>query len=306
MAAPTEGLGRRVSLHPLCIVGVSDHFTRVKVGGGRAAPDSAVVGLLFGRESGSEAAIYDAVELAPPEPVEPEAGAPPAPLPLIDAAFLLKQVELYAAVYKDRELLGWYTVAAAADEEHLRFHKAFLAFHEAPLCLMMDPAPKLNAKQLPVKVFEAEVKVLNGAPTLLFVPLQFTLETCQAERIAMEQVARTAPQTGDASLDAHVAGVDSSLQTLSERVRTIGTYLEAMAAGEHEVDYGLLRQIGSLCDQLPASGPPDLDVEFLKDYNDSLAVAYLATVTKNSNAVNDLSEKFMLVHAHARGAKGLV
>jgi hypothetical protein len=37
-----------------------------------------------------------------------------------------------------------------------------------------------------------------------------------------------------------------------------------------------------------------------------LAVAYLATVTKNSNAVNDLSEKFMLVHAHARGAKGLV
>ena len=41
-SAESASAGRIVRLHPLCIVGVSDHFTRVKVGpsppGGRRTP----------------------------------------------------------------------------------------------------------------------------------------------------------------------------------------------------------------------------------------------------------------------------
>ena len=40
---------------------------------------------------------------------------------------------------------------------------------------------------------------------------------------------------------------------------------------------------------------------FLRDYNDALATAFLATATKNAAAVNDLSDKFVLVNA--RGSK---
>ncbi len=51
MASAAAAEGRRVGLHPLAIVGISDHFTRVKMGGSRAPADSPVFGLLFGRRA---------------------------------------------------------------------------------------------------------------------------------------------------------------------------------------------------------------------------------------------------------------
>jgi hypothetical protein len=76
--------GRVISLHPvslkcrdrsgrtspdppcfwqLAIVTISDHCTRVKVGGSRQHPDSRILGLLFGYQDGLEVSITDATEL---------------------------------------------------------------------------------------------------------------------------------------------------------------------------------------------------------------------------------------------------
>ena len=52
--AAAESTARTVALHPLAIVGVSDHFTRVSVGGSRQGAGSPVVGLLFGMQRGLE------------------------------------------------------------------------------------------------------------------------------------------------------------------------------------------------------------------------------------------------------------
>ncbi|KAH8059279.1 hypothetical protein JL721_9377 [Aureococcus anophagefferens] len=224
---------RHVGLHPLAIVGVSDHFTRVKLGGARVAPDSPVLGLLFGKQVGLDVAVFDAIELSMADGK-------------LDHDFLKKQAELFTDVYADRELLGWYCLAKSATPAHPR------------------PPPR-------------------------------------AERISMEIVAKTAPTDGESALDTHVEAVDTSLRTLGSRVAVLVDYLRAAAGGKAEPDFALLRQVSGLCDTLPTGGAPDQTRDLMRDYNDALMVSYLASVTKNANAVNDLSEKFMLINA--RGAK---
>ena len=238
---------------------------------------------------GLDVDIFDAIELAL------------TPSGALDHDFLKKQAELFTDVYKDRELLGWYCLAKAATPAHLDLHREFVAYNESPLLLMMDPAPSNESKDLPITILEAEVQVVDDMPTMLFVTLPFQLETLQAERISMEHVAKTPTSDGEQRVDTHIEAIDTSLRTLGARVTVMVDYLRAVQRGQAEPDFALLRQVASLCDMLPTGDTPALAGDFMRDYNDALMVSYLATVTKNANAVNDLSEKFMLVNA--RGSK---
>jgi len=282
--------GRHVLLHPLAIVGVSDHLTRVKLGGSKQPKTAPVMGLLFGTQSDTlEVSIADATEVAYDEKTLK-----------MDEAYLRKQVELYTAVYKDKELLGWYAVAARAGPEHLALHKDFLKFNEAPLFLMMDPAPATgqDQKTLPISIFEYELHVVDDAPTMLFVGVPYTLETLQAEQIAMESVTKNS-SGGESETAAVYESLDQSLKTLSRRVERIAAYLDKVSAGHIPVDYAVLRDVANLVDKLPGlDRPPSagLQAEYLRDLNDSLAVAYLAAITKNAALVHDIVDKFSLIN----------
>lgn len=283
----SESPGRVVALHPLAIVGISDHFTRVVTGGGRQPRDSFVTGLLFGKQSaeGCEVSILDAIELAC---AVNESGRP-----TIDHEFLKKQMKLFTEVYSETELVGWYCVAKNATDAHRKMHEEFLQYNESPLFLVMDPEPAIDSKELPILILERQNT--DDSSTAL-APVSFRLETLQAEYISMEQVAKTAPADGESGLDAHVETLDSSLTTLSQRVAAIVQYLKLVDEERAELDYGVLRQIADVCNQLPTGDSAELRSEFIKDYNDTLMLSYLANVTKSANAVNELSDKFMLIH----------
>lgn len=295
-AGKEGGGGRHVNLHPLAIVGVSDHLTRVKLGGSKQPANSPVLGLLFGKQTDLEVSIYDAIEAA----YDFENG-----VMKLDDGFLAKQIELYTAVYKDKELLGWYAVGTEATSEHLRLQKDFAKYNSSPLFLLMDPsAPPVDEtkKDLPIGIYEDELHMVDETPTMLFVPVPYELETLQAEQIALEQVAKTSASSGSADETTIVyETIDQSLKTLVHRVSTICDYLQKVDRQQLQIDYAALRDIAGLVDKLPPLqdySTPGLQAEYLRDLNDSLAVSYLAAITKSTAAVHDLLEKFAVVHTH--------
>ena len=238
------------------------------------------LGLLFGHQNGLAVDIIDAVEVkfAPRRPADAAAAAaaeaavaaaaaagaePPAPPPgggaddpdpRFDRAFLEKQREMYCKVYEHREVLGWYTVGEAPTPVHLQLQRDMVQYNEAPLFLLMQPSPDPNASELPVAIYESEMHMVHDAPTLLFVPVAFKLETIQAERIMMEAVAQTAPPEGTSALEPHAAAVENSLVTLEGRVAELVAYLEKVKAADAgaAVDYTMLRKIAALCSQVGA------------------------------------------------------
>ena len=54
--------------------------------------------------------------------------------------------------------------------------------------------------QLPVSVYESVIDLINGEATMLFIELQYTLATEEAERIGVDHVARmSTADTGESS-----------------------------------------------------------------------------------------------------------
>lgn len=70
------------------------------MGGSQQAPDSRILGILFGVQDGLRVSITDAFEL------QYEVG--PDGQPRIPPAYVNEKRELHAAVNKDAEVMGWY------------------------------------------------------------------------------------------------------------------------------------------------------------------------------------------------------
>lgn len=75
-----------------------------------------------------------------------------------------------------------------------------MEFNESPLFMLLDPVSEglSTKKKLPVTLFESELHVLNGAPTMLFVKAPFKIETSETEGISVDHISKIAP-IGDSS-----------------------------------------------------------------------------------------------------------
>jgi len=172
---------RSVAVHPLAIVGIADHFTRVKQGGSPQAPTQPAVGLLMGTRRGLQSNILDAADLS-----YTDNGT--------ETVIAESQIEtkraLTRAVYPDYEVLGWYTIAEGLEALHARIHECLAAYVDDPLFLVMKPlglgdtagqdgegmdgsdAPD-GTEALPLTVYEMGVATEEFG----FVSLAFQLET---------------------------------------------------------------------------------------------------------------------------------
>ena len=94
------------------------------------------------------------------------------------------------------DFLGWYTTGDAPNESDIHVHKQICEINESPVFLKLNPFTRNS--DLPVTMYESVIDLVNGAATMLFVELSYTLATEEAERIGVDHVARMAT-AGEAS-----------------------------------------------------------------------------------------------------------
>jgi hypothetical protein len=189
-------------------VGISDHHTRVAVGGSHMATDAPVVGLLFGVQAGLEISILDAQEMeysfssakAAASGDNTFGGGSAAEQSEHKASLEIK-IELHKKVFPTHEVVGWYRVHpisdAATDTMDVQTSATVRGFlHEScsnPMMLRMHPdvgaGENTNSQQeLPIRIFESITCVdAQQHCTTNFVPLEFEVNTGEPERIAVEK-----------------------------------------------------------------------------------------------------------------------
>jgi COP9 signalosome complex subunit 6 len=76
-----------------------------------------------------------------------------------------------------------------------------LDYNESPLFLQLNPSGAMTSKELPITVYETFVEgVTEGQPRNTFVKSNYKIEISEAERIAVDHVARAANEgSGDGS-----------------------------------------------------------------------------------------------------------
>eukprot|EP00850_Spirogloea_muscicola_P014911 SM000110S18918 [mRNA] locus=s110:322120:324920:+ [translate_table: standard] len=302
MAGGASGL--TFKLHPLVLLNISDHFSRTRAqagdaGGASSSSSSAaagapprVLGCVLGAQSGRHVEIFNSFELKH----ERDAASGAVVLAL---DFLETKIEQYKKVFPKYDVLGWYSTGTSVEDADMQVHRALMDINESPIYVLLNPAITHGQKDLPISIYESELHVIEGVPSLIFVKSSYTIETVEAERISVDHVAHIKPSDGSSAatqLAAHLTGMHSAIKMLSSRIRVLHTFLSSVQKGDVPHQRSLLRQIASLVQKLPAIDSSQFQDDFLTEYNDTLLMTYLASMTKTTSVMNEMVDKFSLAY----------
>jgi len=142
-----------------------------------------------------------------------------------------------------------------------------------------------------MSIMESVVKIVDAKPVTSFNTLPYSITTTEIERIAVDHVARDSGGVVS-QFAAHCETLHQSIKMLHLRITILKNYLEAVKAGTLPVDQSVLRDINSVCQQLPAIESGEFNEAFFTEYNDTLLLTYMAAIAKASSATNEMLEKF--------------
>jgi len=256
---------KSIRLHPLTIIGISDHHTRISMGGSELPRTNPTIGLLFGHTSTSTitstsnggngtAETVSVVHIIDAEEVE--TSLDPSTLTDSQLTHIRTKIELHQKVFPTHEVVGWYTARGNDNDGHtnndnsgsgssedddgvlptaqdLNIHcgwmKEFVTGgggngdgdgdgdnSSDPLFVLMDtsePSEENNSnhedsnksegekarekldreQELPLSLYETTGTRTTGGGAA-FVNMDFTVETYEPERIAVEKVLITQPK----------------------------------------------------------------------------------------------------------------
>ncbi|GAB6018555.1 COP9 signalosome complex subunit 6 [Chamberlinius hualienensis] len=273
-----------VSLHPLVIMNISEHWTRIRAQEGKP---SQVLGALIGKQKGRNLEIMNSFELQF-DWIEGEI--------IIDRDFYRVKEEQFKQVFSDLDFLGWYTTGDTPNESDIKIHKQICEINESPVFLKLNPQTRHS--DLPLTMYESVIDLINGEATMLLVELQYTLATEEAERIGLDHVARmTNSETGESSLVAeHLQAQHSAIKMLHSRVRLILDHIKATQAGYLPKNHDILREAYSLSHRLPVINNDRFKADFYNQCNDVGLMTYLGTITKGCNTINQFVNKFNVLY----------
>lgn len=275
-----------ISLHPLVLMNISEHWTRIRAQEGSALP---VYGALIGKQDGRKIEVFNSFELKY-ETIDGDV--------VINRDYYNTKEEQYKQVFSDLDFLGWYTTSGAATDKHIKIHRQICQINESPIMLLMETGNK-HIEQLPIQLFESIIDIVNGEATMLFVPLTYTLATEEAERIGVDHVARMA-QSNDTTANSfvadHLIAQHVAIKMLHSRVKLVLEYVKAVSEGKLKPNHEILREAFTLSHRLPVVQNPFFKEEFHTQSNDVGLIMYLGTLTKAANDINQLVNKFNLLH----------
>lgn len=285
---PLTTSGLSVSLHPLPILNISEHLTRRKLQ--TNTQDPFVLGALLGTQNGREVEIVNTFELA----VENNGES-------VDHSFLVSRRDQYKQVFPSLELIGWYTIALRPTSKHISLHEQFTKYCPSPLLLLLQPiltfasSADTNAQTLPFKAYEPSIEIKERVSRSVYIEVPYKVETGEAERIAVDWTARGGGS--GTSLDSHLQTQRSAVKMLHERILVLVKYVEDVISGQAPKDDAILRSLAALIASLPVTESKAFRREFNTEYEDVQLTAFLSSLTKSSNILNDLVDKHLALTA---------
>lgn len=206
-------------------------------------------------------------------------------------------------VFPSLEFIGWYTVSSKPSPAHIALHTQFTAYCSTPLLLLLSSSSALSPAELPFKAYEPTIEIRDRASRAVFVEAPYAVETGEAERIAVDWTARGGGS--GTSLESHLQTQRAAVKMLYDRIVVLVQYVSQAldgastlfffesisygGIGSTKKDHSVLRSIAALIASLPASENRAFREEFDTEYEDVQITAFLSSLTKTTNMLNDAS-----------------
>lgn len=118
-----------VSLHPLVLINISEHWTRINAQE-ESNCTSHVFGALLGKQEGRNIEIFNSFELKFDQSDDG---------PVLDSAFFSAAQDRFKQIFADLDVLGWYNNGSSLTEQDMQIHSTFVDILQTPLFLKFNP-----------------------------------------------------------------------------------------------------------------------------------------------------------------------
>ncbi|KAK6457942.1 maintenance of mitochondrial structure and function-domain-containing protein [Scheffersomyces xylosifermentans] len=291
-------LSKTVSVSPLVLLSVVDHFNRV-------AKDSKkrVVGVVLGDNSTDLIKVTNSYAI----PFEEDEKNPS--VWFLDQNFIDSMGEMFKKINAKEKLIGWYHSGPKLRPSDLKINEVFKKYTTNPLLLIVDVQPREVG--IPTDAYFAvdDIKNDGSAAEKTFVHVPSVIEAEEAEEIGVEHLLRDIRDQAAGNLSLRVTQTYQSLLGLHQKLREIANYLDKVYQKKLPINHTILGKLQNVFNLLPnlsnssavgsegavdpqspnqASNP--LSAAFTIKTNDELMMVYISTLVRAIIAFHDLIE----------------
>lgn len=304
-AQVNELSGTNVVIHPLVLLSVVDHASRVHLPNRKR-----VLGVLLGQDNGSTINVANSFAV----PFEEDDRDPRTFF--LDLDFVEEMWRMFRKVNAKERPVGFYHTGPRLRSSDLEITELFKRFCPRPVMVIVDVRASGGRGDtgIPTDAYFAveEIRDDGTATQRTFTHIPTMIEAEEAEEIGVEHLLRDISSASASSIGAPAGNADgptttslltteslgsrvtaqlSALRGLHARLGEITEYLGAVRAGHLPVNHQIAYQLQEVVGLLPQLGADvELGKAFRTQGNDSGMVVYLSALIRTVLALHDLIE----------------
>jgi 26S proteasome regulatory subunit N8 len=267
---------RDVVVHPIVLLSVVDHYTRVAKG-----TTKRVVGTLLGEVQGYDLHITNCFAVPFEEdPRDPQVW-------FLDHNFHEQMFAMFKKVNAKERVVGWYSTGPKIKPSDLNIHELYRRYCPEPVLVVMDVQPK--DLELPMEAYySVQEQTSDEVFKRTFLHVNSTVGAYEAEEVGVEHLLRDIKNASASTLAVRVGDKIGALKGLSLRLKEISAYLSQVVAGKLPVNQEIIYQLQEIFNLLPDQDSEELIRSFAMETNDMMLALYLGSMLRSTVALHNL------------------
>merc|ERR1719198_1947768 len=273
---PKKKVHRDVVVHPIVLLSVVDHYSRVAKG-----TTKRVVGTLLGEVDDFQLHITNCFAVPFEEdPRDPQVW-------FVDHNFHEEMYAMFKKVNAKERVVGWYSTGPKIKPSDLSIHELYRRYCPEPVLVVMDVKPK--DVELPMEsYYSIQEQTSDEVFKRTFLHVQSSVGAFEAEEVGVEHLLRDIKNASASTLAVRVGDKISALKGLAMRLKEISAYLSAVVAGKLPMNREILYQLQEIFNLLPDQDNDDLVKSFATETNDMMLALYLGSMLRSTVALHNL------------------
>jgi 26S proteasome regulatory subunit N8 len=282
---PSEALSStpvsKVIVHPLVLLNVVDHYSRVsKVGAVKR-----VVGILLGSWQ-----TKDVLDVSNSFAVPFDEDDKDPNVWFLDNDYLASMYTMFKKVNAKEKIVGWYHTGPKLHHNDILINDLVKKQSLSQNTVLVIVDVKLKQDVLPTQAYvEVEEVHDDGTPSAkTFEHVSSEIGAEEAEEVGVEHLLRDIKDVTVGTLSQRIANQLSGLEGLGEYLKDIHRYLKAVGKGELPVNHSLVNLLQDVLILLPNVTSPGYVKAANIETNDQLMTVYLGSLVRAVIALHNL------------------
>ncbi|CAB3408503.1 unnamed protein product [Caenorhabditis bovis] len=286
----------KVTVHPLVLLSVVDHFNRVS----KTQNVKRVVGVLLGSMKKDKTLDIGNSFAVPFDEDEKDKNTW-----FLDMDYLESMYGMFYKVAAKEKIVGWYHTGPKLHKNDIAINEQLKRFTPNPVLVIIDAEPKTIGLPTEAYIEVQEVHDDGTPPIKTFEHVPSDIGAEEAEEVGVEHLLRDIKDQTAGTLSQRITDQLMGLRGLESQLESIENYLQEIVKGTLPVNHHVIYYVQEVLNLLPDVTHPDYVVSQNIQTNDQLMCVYMGSLVRSVVALHNLIDnKISLQKAEKEAENG--